>query len=329
MHHYSTFTCAQLPDGHELRARQLWAVDIPQRGFKCELVLNAILAISAQHLWALTPNDPSLAVASRSYFDKAVRSHRQELARPDRQTAESLLATAILLTHHTWVASHSVGLDEPYVLPLQTYHMARGIQSLFNQMFPWLKGSGYLWYAEQQSLIDESGIVCRNEFLQSGLEDLDELSTAFERDDGIVDDQAIYRQTVIELSSMYSSISTGAPQFWLQRRVATMPLRLPSRFLDLLELHDAVALALLARNIVLLKMIDPAWWLHGAGVHGVAEHAIQGIEGLLPVGWRWTMEWPWKVLNGDIDIAQERGNETLIHDTPHHKPQALVVAGEI
>lgn len=304
MHHYSTLTCAQLPDGHELRARQLWAVDIPQRAFKCELVLNAILAISAQHLWALTPNDPSLAVASRSYFDKAIRSHRTELAQPDRQTAESLLATAILLTHHTWVASHSVAPDESYVLPLQTYYMARGIQRLFDQMFPWLKGSGYLWYAEQQPLVNESEVLYRNEFLQSGLEDLDLLSKLFETEDVSVEDQVVYQQTTKELASMYYSIATGPPQPWIQRRVATMPLRLPSRFLELLEFHTPIALALLARNIVLLKVIDPVWWLHGAGNHQVAEYAIRGIEGLLPVEWGPVMEWPWKVVNGNI--IQER-----------------------
>jgi hypothetical protein len=300
MHHYSTLTCAQLPDGHDLHARQLWAVDIPQRAFKCELVLHAILAIAAQHLWALTPNEPSLAVASRSYFDMAIRSHRTELAQPDRQTAESLLATAILLTHHTWVASHSVAADEPYVLPLQTYYMARGIQSLFNQMFPWLKGSGYLWYAEQQPLVDESEAACQNEFLQTGLEDLDGLFQRFGRENVNVKDQKIYRQTASELASMYSSISTGAPQQWLQRRVATMPLRVPPRFLELLELHDPIALALLARNIALLNVIDPVWWLHGAGNHQVAEHAIRGIEGLLPMDWRWVMVWPWKIVNGNI-----------------------------
>ena len=303
MHHFSTFTCTELPDGHDLRARELWAVDIPRRGFQSELVLSAIFAISAQHLWALTPDEPSLAVASRSYFDKAIRSHRKELAQPDKQTAESLLATAILLTHHTWVASHSVAYDEPYVLPLQTYYMARGIQSLFDQMFPWLKGSGYLWYAEQQPLIDETEIIYRNEFLQSGIEDLDELSKAFE-EGRHRNDLAVYQQTAKELASMYYSISTGAPQSWIQRRVATMPLRLPSKLLELLGMHDPIALALLARNIVLLKVIDPVWWLHGAGKHEVAERAVRGIEELLPIKSRWMMNWPWKVLRGVIHPNQ-------------------------
>jgi hypothetical protein len=298
MHHYSIWTCAQLPDGHNLRARQLWAVDIPQRAFDCELVLNAILAIAAQHLWALTPNDPSLPVASRSYFDKAIRLHRMELAQPDRRTAESLLATAILLTHHTWVASHSVGPDEPYVLPLQTYYMARGIRSLFDQMFPWLTGSGYLWYADQQPFVDMTEVVNRDKFLQSGFEDLDGLSESFAREGVSQEDQVVYRQTATELASMYSSISTGVPQSWIQRRVATMPLRLPSRFLELLKAHDPMALALLARNIALLKLIEPVWWLHGAGNHRVAEYSLRGIEGLMPADFSWTMEWPRKAVGG-------------------------------
>jgi hypothetical protein len=305
MHHYSTSTCTQLPDGHNLRARQLWAVDIPQRGFQCELVLNAILAIAAQHLWALTPSEPSLAVASRTYFGKAIRLHRTELAQPDRRTAESLLATAILLTHHTWVASHSVSSDEPYVLPLQTYYMARGIQSLFGQMFPWLKGSGYLWYAKQQPLlVGKVDVLSRSGFLDTGRQDLAEVSKAFQREGINIEDKVVYEATLLELASMYSSISTGVPQHWIQRRVATMPLRLPPRFLVLLELHDPIALALLSRNLALLRVIDPVWWLHGTGDHQVLKYAVRGIEGLMPINWRWVMEWPRKVV--DENIIQQR-----------------------
>lgn len=51
----------------------------------------------------------------------------------------------------------------------------------------------------------------------------------------------------------------------LQREVAIMPLRLPGRFLGLIELKDARALALLTRNLSLLKVIDSVWWLHGIG----------------------------------------------------------------
>jgi hypothetical protein len=64
---------------------------------------------------------------------------------------------------------------------------------------------------------------------------------------------------------MYLSICIGGPQVPLQRGVATMPLRLPGRFLGLVELKDARALALLARNLSLLKVIDSVWWLHGTG----------------------------------------------------------------
>ena len=104
-------------------------------GFQSDLVLDAILGIASQHPYALTPEDKSLAHASTYYFGRAIGKHRNPLARADRHSAESLLATAILITHCTWVSSHVATHDETYKLPLKTYHMARGINVLFKQMF--------------------------------------------------------------------------------------------------------------------------------------------------------------------------------------------------
>lgn len=79
-----------------------------------------------------------------------------------------------------------------------------------------------------------------------------------------------------------------------------MLLRLPPRFLALLQQHEPAALVLFARNIVLLKFIDDVWWLHGKNEHLVMDYAIQGIRGLIPEPWLWAIEWPLKVVRGDI-----------------------------
>ena len=80
-----------------------------------------------------------------------------------------------------------------------------------------------------------------------------------------------------------------------------MPLRLPHRFLKLVELKDPRALLLLARNLALLKVIEPVWWLHGTGrSQKVAEISVTGIAKMLPSEWSWAMDWPLKVLSGKL-----------------------------
>jgi len=96
-----------------------------------------------------------------------------------------------------------------------------------------------------------------------------------------------------------------AEQHWIQSRIATMPIRVPPLFLELVAKKDARALALLARNLVLLKVVENIWWLHGTGkTQQVADHAITGIQNLMPPEWAWAMEWPLQIILGDENMYQ-------------------------
>lgn len=82
-----------------------------------------------------------------------------------------------------------------------------------------------------------------------------------------------------------------------------MPLRLPPLFLELLASNDSRALALLARNLALLKVVDKVWWLHGTGkTQQVAENTLLGIQKLMQPEWEWTMKWPLQ-LAGDNEMG--------------------------
>jgi hypothetical protein len=279
---------------------RVWAVDLPKLAFQSEQVLDAILGISAQHLWALLPHDRNLAHASRYYLNRAILQHKSALAHADQHSAESLLATAILITHQVWTAAHSEDTNGTrYLLPLQTYHMARGIIAMSDQLFPWWKGSGYVWYFLEAPGDDPRQHQC----WEGGKRDLESLAVFLERADFKPKDIEVYLVTLNELRSMHMAIKAGQPQPLLQRMVATMPVRLPARFLKLVEEHEPFALALLARNLVLLKVIDTVWWLHGAGDHEVTGHVVRGICGLLPSEWKWATDWPLKVISGEITVA--------------------------
>jgi hypothetical protein len=298
LHHYTLFTAMQMPSDNN----KIWTDDLPRLGFQSEQVLEAVLGISAQHLWALSPRDRSLAHASRYYLGRTILQHKIALERADRSSAESLLATAILITHQVWIAAHSENREGTrYSLPLQTYYMARGIVALSDQLFPWLKGSGYLWYLEQTAErpgkeSDQDGCW------EGGKCDLEIMAVFLKQANVQEPDMEVYRATLDELDSMHKAIKTGLPQPYLQRMVATMPLRLPARFLQLLELHEPPALALLARNLALLKVINTAWWLHGVGDHQVTEYSVRGVCSLLPPEWKWAIDWPLKVISGEITI---------------------------
>lgn len=275
-------------------------MDIPRLAFSSDLVLSALLGIAALHYSALRPEDGQLSYAAGYYFDRAVRNHRLALKNVDEKSAEGVLATAILITHHTWVSAHSLRF-EPYELPLQVYYMARGIDTLFQQMWPWSRGSGYLWYVDRIPISDQEEISHDDPFLHSSQQDLTRLSDALNRMAISTRDMAIYEEAMREIYLMCQAISNKDSPVVLQRRVATMPVRLSGKFLDMLKAKDPAALAILARNLCLLNAIESVWWLHGSGPsQKVAENSILGIAKMIPDQWSWAMEWPSLVLAGAL-----------------------------
>jgi hypothetical protein len=58
MHHYTTTTCGHMPGSQSSMKKLIWSVDIPQLAFHSDLVLSALLGISALHrnqLFSLFP----------------------------------------------------------------------------------------------------------------------------------------------------------------------------------------------------------------------------------------------------------------------------------
>jgi len=209
MHHYSTTTCGHMPGGQSQMKKSIWSVDIPQLAFHSDLVLSALLGISALHLSGLKPDDHTLVLSARHYFDRAVSQHRMALSNVKDHNAEAILATAILICHHTWLASHSTSLDEPYVLPLQTYHMARGIQALLGQMWPSLREESYLTCVEQGAKWNDCVPSHYDPFLMSVQQDLDVLSRTFEEDGVTPEVKEVYDKAVLEITSICYAISNG------------------------------------------------------------------------------------------------------------------------
>jgi hypothetical protein len=81
----------------------------------------------------------------------------------------------------------------------------------------------------------------------------------------------------------------------------------PEHFVGLLETDDPIAMALMARNHAVLRLVNDsgAWWIHGDGEWRVSEKAVGGIKALMPTEWLWTMDWPLKVVSKEINIEYE------------------------
>jgi len=73
----------------------------------------------------------------------------------------------------------------------------------------------------------------------------------------------------------------------------------------MLQSHDPLAMALVARMLVMLNEIDYAWSANGRGEYEVVEQDVRGISQLMPNELRWTMDRSCRVLEREILLCRQ------------------------
>lgn len=288
MHHYTKITCGtqSLADMVPLLDHPMWEVDIPQAAFSSDLALNALLAISAWDLSCRTPNDKTLAISAKRYFDKAVARHRQEVARIDASNSPALLVAAVLIAHFTWLTSYpETNTQAAYDIfgHINTFHMCEGIRLLVDST-PHLQ-----WYRwPPQVPPDRSRASVKHpKFLRGALQDIGALLENLKSVDRASEDFFAYERATQEIIDLYYLIANGeASTSEVEQLIVSILHRIPRRFVELLSQNDHLALALMARNVALLELVpnSRAWWLHGSGVSSVGVKGVSHVSAIQCIG---------------------------------------------
>lgn len=279
----------------------LWNIDIPQMAFSSDIVLNALLGLSALRLQGTNPDDAVLARASLFYLGKAVKKHQEALELIDEQSAEPLLVAAVLIAHYTWLSAHSKPPDERFSIDIRTYHMCRGIISLVEQARPWLDKYNP---PKLNFKLPPISSPDQNRFISNAMQDLESLSAAFSQPSIPVEHKQLYETAAKKLADLYRLIAAGADTPTIEQSIVTYLHSLPPEFCNLLKEEDPLTMALHARRVCMLIQAEdsPAWWIQGAGEHKVAVKCVLGIQSLMPTEWQWTMDWPVKVVLKKVDL---------------------------
>ncbi|TGO39398.1 hypothetical protein BHYA_0055g00550 [Botrytis hyacinthi] len=279
-----------------------WHHTIPQLSFDSEIVLNPMLALSALHMHTHTSQDYLLRIALRRYLDRTLVNHRQALSEGE-ELSEQLWLSAILLCHVYWLLSRQKLENEEYEVPVQAIRMLEGVNVVFKQKRRLLNRLGYAPYKfESLPSVSSQNELSENAQLQMSRieEDLAYLANAFSISTESETIQSVYLEAKESVLFHYRAFFSGTSAQILRRMITVMPARCQLTFRVLLEHHDPLAMALWARVLVLLKGLEYAWWVNGGGEYEVLEKDVRGMRGLLPEKFRWTMDWPLKVLEGEI-----------------------------
>ncbi|CZR53074.1 uncharacterized protein PAC_02952 [Phialocephala subalpina] len=305
MHHYTKSTYGRQPLRYMASPNvmdSLWEVDIPQLAFSNEIVLNALLGIAAFNLLSLTPNDRTLAVAANTYFNKAIVKQRDAVGKVDRQNAEPLLVSAVLLAHQSWLFTYSEEA-QTHGVDLSTYRMCQGASILARKASPWTTQYDFLSTLILKLKEEESDYDY--EFMDRVREDMDSLLQALDERGIEAEDKAVYEGAAADILNTYHLFAGAmAENSALEQQIVTVLHRVPPAFVKLLEEHDPMAMAIIARNFALLGVFldSSAWWVHGAGKNNTTEKALRGIELKMPPEYMWTMDFAWKLQRKEVKV---------------------------
>lgn len=307
MYHYSSVVCFTMP-GCNGASKEAWQRTIPQLSFGSELLLNPMLALSALHLHAHSHNDSDMAMALRRYLDRSLVKHRQALSNPIKGLSEQLWLSSFLLSHMYWLLAHQPQPDQAYEFPLQAMKMLEGARVIFKQNNVFLGQQGYGWLGDEAMPLvvpeDELSKAAQMQ-LRSLEDDLSELLDAFDVPTMTDDRKNVYIEAKDFVLYHYRAFFSGADTKTLQRFIGFMAVRCQPGYLNMLKQHDPLAMALMARMLVLLSALDHAWWIHGKGDYEAIDRDIRGICELMPSNLRWVMDWPRRVLDKDIILRRD------------------------
>ena len=295
-HHFLTVTSLTLPPPNRRDIQSLWTEDVPQWAFEYDFLLDALLGLTAIHMYILKTPDPSLLSCAYNYYAEAASKYRKALADINNETAGPILATSLFIGFQSKIVPRLHAANEPYKLPIGLFYLQRGVPTTYKAVAPFLQGHRMMAIlfatmppVEEVPACDDDQFL-PEEVYQDGLAILRQLDAAEAMTPAA---KETCKNTFAYVLAIHRSLEKDEPDMFTRRRVTAFFQLVPWPFVELLEQLNPIAMLILARYFAVSKVRDDLWW-----VRGLAEREVLGITGILPSEWRTFMDFPLKLMNG-------------------------------
>lgn len=339
MHKWTAYTCHTFST-----ARKYWEFQAPLIAFKHRHVLDGLLCLTALHAARQggTADGSSgeaidkMPYFANVYFQQAINGHRQTLANLSLQNVEAAYVCCTCITFAALVT-----LGERHESPLisgndftQWLKLARGMKHIVNQVRrERFAAPPFVEFSTQEDDADFRrtqwrDIVGIDEFMRcevfhsgpdlskpdqlycrQNAEPFDKLLVWVDSSEILSPgDNDIYEKALCYVGLIYKGISEGFDHpLGTCRRIVAMASLLPARFVDMIELGQPRALAILIYVFACMKMVEEeVFWFKG-----VAEQQIPEMVREMPDTWRDVVSWPLSLIEGTNSRHIDKGSSEL------------------
>ena len=276
----------------------LWTMDVPQLSFAFDAVLSSVLGLAATHILSYDPKNIDMKRSAQYYLAETARQLSNLVIRLDIETAEPVMVVAMFIMLQVRVRAAFVLDDEPYHLPLEYFHVHKGVEMFHLKSLTFVRNCNLLVALGVEAAVYQTDPLCKEVLPSCIWRDSHSLLQGTDTEDFDPQTRRIYEGALTYLNTIYIALLKGEDAQWTRRRLCGMPAHVPTGFVGLLEQQDPRAMAILARFLALMKPGD-GFRYH----HGCAEYEVEGIASLMLPDWLWTMEWPRQILTSDSFLA--------------------------
>ncbi|CAJ2502792.1 Uu.00g101860.m01.CDS01 [Anthostomella pinea] len=277
------------------------------KAFESDILMSPLLALSALHLHAHTPDDHLLSLSLSKYVDRSLVNQRTWIAQCGGGGAPrlpmQLFLAAIMLIYMSWLLTNRSQPGEEYRVPMQVFQMAEGARIIFQRKSGYFRDLGFDRWDLPPPTQDPTPLSPESlRWLCEMEDDIQHLLDGFCVESLPDKERRAYIQAAEYLRYVYRN-SFGDID---HTRSLLSPImgRMGIDFLQLLEACEPPALALFARAFVLLGSLEESWWLNGKGPYEVVGRNIKGILGLMPAKDRWSMDLPIRAISGVVKLTR-------------------------
>jgi hypothetical protein len=276
---------------------ELWRLDLPLIAFRNELVLHALLTMSATHLLRETSangeDHAQLLAARDQYLVLALQEQRAAVDGLSVENVDELSFAGLLISLNAFSMLRERSL-EPYEPPMSWLDMGRGAGTV-------MKKAAELVGEESETKLSEIIKVTAPIHQKFETPQLDEsILKPYEpllsmvNDEGEdTDTQDAYRDTISYIASFRKAVQSGEPPYVHLRRICMFPFTVPLRFVELVREQRPPALIILAHFFAVISNTEALQYLGNTGDDiTTSRREVVSIRQSLPDQWHQLMIWP-------------------------------------
>lgn len=279
---------------------ELWRLDLPLIAFKNDLVLHALLAMSATHLLPTIPadgNEQARILAARDqYLVLALQEQRTAVERLSADTADELSFAGLLISLNAFSMLRERPLN-PYEPPMGWLDMGRGAGTVMRTAAELV---GRNSETKLNEIIRVTAPIHRDfekiEVDEKFLQPYEPLLNAVKdesKDESEMRDDDSYRDTIAYIATFRKAIESGEPPYVHLRRICMFPFTVPEKFIENVREQRPLAWVILAHFFAVIARTEALQYLGNTGDDiTVAKREVAAIHQSLSERWHHLMIWP-------------------------------------